>query len=263
MHKGENMDKIFLEFPLCSLIQVGNNYQEVETLISYNIVAHSNKLEFGTEKERIEQSAEHLGIIAGSIQNTKMNYERLNKFTQNFMLENGKDSYCRIGKKLMFEVLDGRFDFKQFLVLCAFSSILGKKKKFVRITYDRIRYAMYGYKSKKIFEKTGTKIELLTDKQLKRIIDILHSKKFFSKFTYRNRQIYYSTKLEDEELREAVKNSKIYWKKKQLQIVDKIFSNEIKSELDKLNLEIVTKREQRRLEHGRLRLIKVRSAEGL
>jgi len=54
------MDKIFLEFPLCSLIQVGNNYQEVETLISYNIVAHSNKLEFGTEKERIEQSAEHL-----------------------------------------------------------------------------------------------------------------------------------------------------------------------------------------------------------
>jgi hypothetical protein len=163
----------------------------------------------------------------------------------------------------MFEVLDGRFDFKQFLVLCAFSSILGKKKKFVRITYDRIRYAMYGYKSKKIFEKTDTKIELLTDKQLKRIIDILHSKKFFSKFTYRNRQIYYSTKLEDEELREAVKNSKIYWKKKQLQIVDKIFSNEIKSELDKLNLEIVTKREQRRLEHGRLRLIKVRSAEGL
>lgn len=251
------MDGIFFEFPLCTMSFIKQR-KELDSVISYCIVTHANKLEHGSHKERCKESAEYFGISGLSYQTRLVKFQKLDSYINEYISTNGKDSYCRIGKELLFEVRDGQFDFKQFQVLCAISSILGKKKKFVRITYDRIRYAMYGYRSKSIFfNEKQLGIELLSDKQIKRIVDILHSKKFFSKFTYQNRQIYFSTKLEDEQLREAVKNSKIYWKKKQLQLVDRAYSSDIKSELDKLNLEMVTMREQNRLKVGRLRLVKV------
>jgi hypothetical protein len=251
------MDGIFLEFPLCALRFIGNEKSHIDFIISYCIVKYSQTLKHGSKKEKLTESAEFLGITLGNYLNTENKYDQVNSFIQSFTNKYGKDSYCRMGKKLTFEARDGQFDFKQFLVLCAIQSILGKQKKFVRITYERIRYAMQGFKSKKVFEQSSQQVELLSDKQLKRLVDVLHSKKFFSKFTYANRQIYYSTKLEDEQLREAVKNSKIYWKKKQLQIVDRACTNDIKSELDKLNLELATMREQKRLNNSRLRLVKV------
>ncbi len=250
------MDGIFFEFPLCALSFIKHR-DELDCFISYCIVSHTNKLKHGTLKEKCSESAEYFGVSGLSHEARLRKFNAIDSHIQQYISNYGKDSYCRIGKNLLFETRDGQFDFKQFHVLCAISSILGKKKKFARITYDRIRYAMNGYRSKSIFlNENTTGIELLSDKQIKRVVDILHSKKFFSKFTYRNRQIFFSTKLEDEELREAVKSSKIYWKKKQLQLVDKVFSNEIKEELDKLNHINKSSFEKSTSQQSNLRLVK-------
>lgn len=252
------MDGIFFEFPLCTL-QFIESKTDLEYLISWCIVNHANNLTIGSHVKRVSESAQYFCISGSNYETRVKRYRDLNSSINYFITKHGKDSYCRIGKSLLFEVRDGQFNFKQFLVLCAIGSIIGKRKKFVRITYERIRYAMHGFRSKALFDKLNSNgIELLSDKQLKRIIDILHSKKFFAKFTYQRRQIYFSTRLEDEQLRESVKQSKIYWKKKQLQIIDKTASMEIKTELDKLTLQSVSIAKQKQLNDSRLKLVRIK-----
>ena len=170
---GREFDGIFLEFPLSSLIYVAEDKSKIGEIISWCIVNRANKLVEGSEKERIIEAAEYMGIVVNSTTGTQHNYRQFNNFINDYIIG---DAYCRIGKTIMFEAKDGRFDFLQFRVLCAIQSILGKKKKFARITYDRIRYAMHGYRSKTLFFETMPVVKLLTDRQLKRIVDILHSK---------------------------------------------------------------------------------------
>lgn len=252
------MDGIFFEFPLCTLQLISEKHQ-LDNIISWCIINHLDKLNTGNIHAKFKDSQSYFNITCPRYELTLEKHDSLNYKIEEFISKYGKDSYCRIGKNLLFEVRDGQFAFKQFLVLCAISSILGKRKKFVRITYERIRYAMHGFRSKDLFYKLmPNNVELLSDKQLKRIIDILHSKKFFAKFTYQRRQIYFSTRLEDEQLRDAVKNSKIYWKKKQLQLIDRSVSMEIKTELDNLTLQSVSIAKQKQLNDSRLKLVRIK-----
>lgn len=248
------MDGIFFDFPLCSIRYIKEDRSLIDYIISWCIVIHANNLEDGTHKERVNSSARYLGVVLGNYSDTMERYNLLNKSIQSQLKLSGKDSYCRMGKMLTFEARDGQFDFNQYRVLCAIHSILGKKKKFVRITYDRIRYAMHGYRSKELFLKSAPNVDLFTDRRLKYIIDILHSKKFFSRFTYGRRQIYYSTMLDDDEkLRDAVKLSKIYWQKTKLRLEDKVATAEIKKELEYLRCETRYFEQQKR---NKLRLVK-------
>lgn len=254
-----NMDKIMLEFPLCCLSYPGNERKKIDLIISYCICERSKKIKFninnridellekgkqpyGFSKKSMEHcrillAAHELGILLGSISHTKDSHMDLLNHISKYEMKHGKDAYCRIGKNLCFEARDGQFPFRQFAIICAIQSILGKTKKYKRITKDRIRYAMWGYKTKAIASNENISSEiLLSDRQLGTAIEILHSKKFFSKFTYANRQTFFSTRLSDAELYEAVKNSKVYWKKKKLSLLDKQVTNEIKTELGKLKL---------------------------
>jgi len=293
--KKREFDKHFFEFPLSSLIFLANNRERINDLIGYCIVEQTDKVKlsnseinnlvrhlieerkdslYGYKKEsfyhkKILIASSHFGIIIYNVQNEIDEFNRLNEFITPYVVRNGKDAYCRIGKKLIFEVREGIFDYKLFSVLCGIQSIL-RGDKFKRITYDRIRYAMHGYKSRAVFEKENPAIKLLTDRQLKRLVDLLHAKQFFSRFTYANRQIFYSTKIDnDEQLREIVKQSKLFWDKNKSNIRDKIITLEIKQEIQKerekvklLSIELKTinhaKSEIERLNSNRvLKLLKV------
>lgn len=252
------MDKIFIEFPLCCLAYPGMDKAKIDLIISYCIVENSKKIQTQID-ERIDDyiwkippgfnkklksdkqillSSKELGISLGNFFRTKENHSILSQYISNYEFKYGKDSYCRMGKKLCFEARDGIFPYRQFAVLCAIQSIIGKTAKFKRLTKDRIRFALLGYKSKAIAQKEITPEQiLLTDRQLGTTIELLHAKKFFSKFTYANRQTFYSTKLNDDQLFEAVKNSKIYWAKMKANLIDKQRSDEIQSELKIFRLE--------------------------
>lgn len=248
------MDKIFLEFPICCLSYPVNEKGKIAMIISYCVVEHSkkinsnldervpdyldeNKTPFGFNKKskthcKILLAADELGMILGDINYTIKKHELIKNHISTFNFKYGNDSYCRIGKKLLFETRDGQFPYRQFAVLCAVQSILGKRAKFKRITKDRIRFAALGYKSKQVaFQELKSSEKLLTDRQIGVTVDVLHAKKLFSKFTYANRQTFFSTRLDDDGLFEAIKDSKIFWAKKKANLMDKQRSNEIKKKL--------------------------------
>lgn len=246
-----------LEFPLCSLSYQIEDNEKVGMIISYCIVEQSKKVQsnihqkirelkreppsdfedLNEEHSKIVIAADEFGISISNIEATQLKHHLLFNHIKIFTQKYGKDAFCRIGKKFCFETKDGKINYNFFAVHCAIQSILGKTKPFCRITKDRIRYRMYGFKSKEIAfrEMNGTQV-LSTDRQLGRIIDILYAKKFFSKFTYAQRQTYYSTRLSDEELRERVKQSKIYMATKRAGIEDKNFTADIKATLKLIRL---------------------------
>jgi len=246
------MDGILLEFPLCCLAFGSTKDERLNHIISYSIVEHAIKIKtrINQRVELLEDKApydynpdieihkkvviagDELGISLGGIKHTFKNHSTLESFVDSYRSEYGKDAYCRIGKQLCFEVRDGGFDYNLFTVLCAIQSNIGKKKKFFRITKNNIRYRMHGYKTPKIAlsENLSTDL-LLTDRQIGRKIELLNAKKFFSKFTYAQRQTFYSTRLNDEELRQAVFDSKVYWAKKKAGNEDREYSEKIKSQL--------------------------------
>ncbi|HRQ55035.1 MAG TPA: hypothetical protein PL018_12310 [Ignavibacteriaceae bacterium] len=253
------MNKIMFDFPLCCLSYPADDKDKIGLIISYCIVEHSKKIKTNVENrvnyyldenkspagfskkllshKRLLLAGEEIGISLGYIPQTISSHETLSNYIHNYKLKNGNDSYCRTGKSLCFETRDNQFPFRQFAVLCAIQSILGKTKKFKRITKDRIRFAMLGYKSKEVaLKELKGQEKLLSDRQLGTVIDTLHAKKFFSKFTYANRQTFFSTRLNDNELFEAVKSSKIYWAKKKTNLMDKQVTDDIKTELGKLKL---------------------------
>ncbi|MDR3594291.1 hypothetical protein [Clostridium sp.] len=257
--KKREFDKHFFEFPLSSLIYIASNRERLYDLIGYCIVKQTDKVTMTTSEinnlvrhlveerdrpledynknslfhKKILIATSHLGVIIYNVRHEIEEYQKLNEAISSYVSRNGKDAYCRIGKAIIFETCEGKFDYNLFSVLCGIQSIL-RDDKFKRITYDRIRYAMHGYKSKTVFEQENPGIKLLTDRQLKRLVDLLHAKQFFSRFTYANRQIYYSTKIDnDEQLREAVKQTKLYWAKNKSNIDDKIATLEIKQEIQK------------------------------
>ncbi len=259
----DNFDKIFFQFPLCLLSMSNNKGEVINSIMSYCIVEKAISYaydvldisEFGFDEDTIQdklydydsdeplhnkilKSADFFSVKLGSIRSNIKTHEKVSRYISNFVLKNGKDSYAAIGRELAFDCRDKGFGFEHFKILCAINSVIGKKKKFVRITYDRVKYAMHGYRSKAIYEKEKPNIKLLTDKQLKNRIEFLNAKKFFSKFTYARRQVYYSTRINsNEELIEAVKASKLFWAKKKLQLEDNAATNDIKIALLKLKEE--------------------------
>ena len=211
-------------------------------IISYCIVEHSLKVnsyvnkrirelqrrlpsdftDFDESHSKIVLAADELGITISSITKTLSNHQRISSHITAFTERYGKDAFCRIGKDICFETKVGKFEYSLFAVLCAIQSILGKKKRYCRITKDRIRYRMHGYKSREIAEQGMIhKSILLTDRQIGIRVNILYGKNLFSKFTYARRQTFYSTRLGDKELAEKVKESKLYWAEKKTGTNDK------------------------------------------
>lgn len=249
-------DKIFLVFPLCCLAYPEN---PIDLIISYCIVEHSKKIETNI-KERINNipkekipsgfngstahiklvlAAEEMHVILGSCNQSIQNHKLLSSHISNHLLKYSNNAYCRIGKALCFEARDGLFPYRQFLVLCGIQSILGNRKKFQRITKDRIRFAMYGYKSKTVALTEMKNEKLLTDRQITTTVEILNSKRLITKFCYAGRQIFFTTRLNhitdlDEatkQLGELIKNSKTYWLKRKEGLLDRKITGEIKSHL--------------------------------
>ena len=254
---GFEMDGVMLEFPLCCLSYPEEEKKKVGMIISYCIVEHSKKVtsfihkrirelekelpsdfeDYDELHSKVVLAADELAIIVSSIKRTLLNHTILNEYINDFIVTYGKDAYCRIGKKVCFETRDGTFNYSAFTVLCAIQSILGKTKQYCRIIKDRIRYRMHGYKTKSIAEQEmKDKTILLTDRQLGNRINILYGKNFFSKFTYAQRQTFYSTRLSDEQLRDKVKESKIYWAERKAGVNDKIVTSEIKTKLKIIKL---------------------------
>ena len=128
----------------------------------------------------------------------------------------GKDAYVQINKDVCFDTRDGKFDYNLFAVICAIKSAIGKTATYKCITKDQIKHRMNGFKSKKIMndkshfylKDINPKLIDLHDKKIERLRDKAAELNFYSYFTFKRRQTFYSTRLNKTQLIEAVYENK-------------------------------------------------------
>jgi len=109
----------------------------------------------------------------------------------------------------------------------------------MRITLKRIRYAMQGSKSEGVYRELRGEEILLTDKQLKNRTLYLRSKKFISRFTYKKRETWYSTRIKTvEKLSEKVANYKAYRKGLKAGLIDELGTQVVENRLKEKEDEI-------------------------
>lgn len=208
----KQFDKIFLEFPLIYLNYIGDDICKLNELLEMQVVDKALKssnnitLDFSKVKisdfdhenpvhRKIVVTAKILNVKIDSIENAIQYWLDFKTFQISYEDKYGKDAFCRIGKKLTEDVINGYFGLREYKVLAAIQSVLGKQKSFLRITYEQISYRMHGYKRKRITQIEGKNLHVLSAHQIKTSVTKLINKKLLICVTYLFREKYYSTKI--------------------------------------------------------------------
>jgi len=190
-------------------------------------------------------SRKRKGITGGTINMFLSEHEKAQQHVFKYESRFGKDAFLQINKDICFKVRDGHFDYNLFALICAVKSAIGKVSKFKRITKAQIRHRINGFKTqkimdeiiqrktnstkgKKVFDNLTKKFIELNDKQIERLRDKVEQLNFFRKYTYHRRQTFYSTRLNINQLIEAVHESKNYVLQKEVDNLEAKLEIEIK-----------------------------------
>jgi len=212
-----------LYFPLNALRFSDDVNDRYETIIRYSIVEYAYRLMNNFELQDSDYSAieatvnskrhgiddydpendlhnyvvfagNRLNITFGSIESQIYGHGRLTQFIRAYEAKHGKDATVKVNRDLLFEVRDKILDEKLFRVFCAIRSIEGSKQYPVRITNNRIRYRMLGFRKQELYYKSKCNDKLLTDRQIRLLVDKLDSKGLICTHTHKKRLKYYSSK---------------------------------------------------------------------
>jgi hypothetical protein len=110
---------------------------------------------------------------------------------------------------LVFEARDGGgITPGELAILAAVYSVVGNKETPVRITRKVIRRRSMGYKTAAVMTRElprrGDRAKPLSDWQVRAHIENLSARKFFVRATYGRRFTYYSNRMTESELRDAI-----------------------------------------------------------
>lgn len=231
------MDGKFIDFPLCCLAYIKGEKQRLTEIALFCVIEKALKLEkdkiifarisntdfsFMTAidfvpddpfHQKIGIASQDLGISISNILEANSVWVTIKEFVISYEAKYKKDAYCRMGRQLTFETIEGKFPYRDYSVLCAISSILGKSRINPYLIPDkRIAYCMHGYKTEKIASIENPDIELLSDKQLDKIVKRLKGKSgksFIGYVKMPRKGKYYSTRIkETDKLREAIKQKR-------------------------------------------------------
>lgn len=225
------------KFPLCLLAQGESIDERLHNIMEFAIVNEAIKIpdevlekdfseeDYSEEKEWDPGNLIHQKMLITAKRKRKIindcfcvfnNFEAISEYLDDFELKFGRDMWTRIGVNIAWDTLKGNFEYELFAILCAINGILGAKDVYKRITLERIRAAMNGYKKYPIYKEISqsgnlpkNNISEITDRTLYRRLDKLSEMNFFRRYTYKNRLTYYSTRIgSNEKLAEAVCKSK-------------------------------------------------------
>jgi hypothetical protein len=229
--KNELFDKRFIEFPLVCLFLCSGDKEKLNDLIILSLVDKALRLEidediannrmkelsicddFDSENlihSKILLTAKEMGIAISSIEKTTDKWIELKTFIVDYEKHYNKDAYCRMGKQLTTDVIEGKFPYREFAVLASIQSVIGKQKCYQRITYDQIAYRMKGFKTRKVAIELGKNESYLSSRQIKNSVLKLMEKKLLTSVTYMFREKYYSTRIKNTaRLREIIAKKKL------------------------------------------------------
>jgi hypothetical protein len=232
----------YFQFPLCALAMGNSPRERLDQIVSFGFVeagfvmfrklapeiqkllADELRDYSGTPSDYRKANPDHvaamlgareIGIKAGNIGSSLKNWREVTEFRDRFQSQHGRDAEVRARKDLVFEVRDNQgMSYREFAVYCALLSCIGAKEHPVRVIRKQIQCRMLGYKSPSIM---GTEIARrkdgampLTPRQINYTLDKLYERKFFVRARPNRRQTYYSVRLTQEQLENALVELKTY-----------------------------------------------------
>lgn len=232
----------YFQIPLCALAYGRSDKERLEAIICFGLVEAGQKrwmllagpqrqallntlmqagkipIDFRRHEERhvfALLGADILKITLPSVSYALVIHDELVAFRDSFERRYGKDPLVRLKTELVFEARNGTgITPRELSVLAAIFSIVGKKQAPVRITQARVRHRALGYKTQAVCEKEISRrrdcAKPLTEWQLRSLIECLHTRKFFARTTFGRRLTFYSHRMTDAQLRNAVIEMKTF-----------------------------------------------------
>ena len=232
----------YFQFPLCALAYCDTEKERLDQIISFGFVdagfAMFDKLDAEIRELKADEldndsdvpsdfdkansdhvaamiGAKEIGINVSNVEYSLCNWRELSDFRNQFQAQYGRDAEVRIRKGLVFEARDKTgISYREFAMLCAVLSCIGAKKYQVRITRQAIQCRMLGYKSPSIMRTEIAKqqdgAKPLTLRQINYTLDKLHERQFFARGRANKRQTFYSIRMTQGQLENALLESKSY-----------------------------------------------------
>ena len=221
----DNPSEKYIQAPLCLLAYPGSLYDIINGMLYIGI--HRTRLFLSENPEQHYElpdnehlpkdfentngkhqllctAANMLEINIGSIAFVESEIRKYQAFVDDFESKFRNDALVRHKKALCLDVRDrGALNPREFAILSAIYSCLGQSS-YKLITNSKIQRRASGCRSKEIFDTFEERPKPYSMKQVRKTVEDLFLKDFFGRFTYRNRETYYSHKLSEDELREKV-----------------------------------------------------------
>lgn len=225
-----------LQFQLALLAFGADVKERLDVIISTAIVqsgylqasrlsAEKIEAEIGVAPKRkdflaVQLGAKFSGIKFGSESSCLARHALAEKFIADWKQAGRKTPMVRILKGLVFEARDGKgISYQDFSIVCAVKAAMGSKTHSV-VTKPRIRAGMLGYNSGSwLFDENGDLTgdgngllqarqdgaQPISPKQLRRALDRLEQRGFFSRFQASRRRVFFSAgKMTAEEIGERL-----------------------------------------------------------
>lgn len=194
-----------------ALIELGDEYNisdDTYMLDEQELKQMPKNFDATNGDEGIVKAADLRGITIKNLNITKRRYALVKSHKESLDRINGEDARVMMKTKVLLDAADNSLTEKEFRVLCAVYSVLGRSK--CKIIYNSlIRYRAIGFKCHEAFynykfNHDKLKFDLIMSNEvLKPILDILCERGFFDRY-YDGRKFYYSKTLRGDELKKYV-----------------------------------------------------------
>ena len=195
----------YFQFPLSLLGYGGDKEETLNAILSYNIVEYARRTGKSITRKTLKGAQKALGVECADPLAHEERWRRAAAFVQRRERAYGKDAFVRIGCQLVWDCLNGSLSYRDFSLICAINSVLGRSKKPRRITEPDVRVRAAGYKSWKDFQADvpaeQRKAKLLTEDKVRYSLERLHKRKFFARIRVSARVVKYFNFVSDDELK--------------------------------------------------------------
>jgi hypothetical protein len=175
------MSAAYFQFPLCLLSYGEHEKERLRAIIDYNVVDYAIKKLGNKKKKSLLTSAEILGVSYGDISSALPSWREARDYVERYESRHGTDALVRIGAALLWDCRKGALSYREFSILCAINSIIGRSKSPKRVTQPAVRVRAAGYKSWSVATAEAATAKLYSEDQIYRTLNRLEKRGFFAR----------------------------------------------------------------------------------
>jgi hypothetical protein len=211
----------YFQFPLCLLAFRRDYKDRLQHIVAYCLCEHAQRLHRTSAdvpgNTALYDAAEFLNVDMASPYVTRDRWKAATQFIHQWQGRYGTDASVRIATKLLWEAYNNTgLTYREFSILCALNSIIGKRRSVPRrITEPSIRVRAAGFKSWNVANcelarDESCKAQLLTPHQVRYTLERLHQRKFFARARVGAKTVKYMVGVSDDALRTSLLQTETY-----------------------------------------------------